>query len=33
MPVEEEVHTVSHFKAPVNAKEEPGPIECGDAFM
>ena len=32
MPVEEEAHTVPHFKAPVNAKVEPGGLECDDTF-
>ena len=32
MPVEIEVHTVPHFKAPVNAKVELLRIACGDTF-
>ena len=30
---EVEVHTVSHFKAPVNAKVGPGGLKCGCTFM
>ena len=32
VPIEIEVHTVPHFKAPLNAKIEPGRLECGDTF-
>ena len=33
MPVEVEVHTVPHFKAPVNAKVELWGLECGGTFI
>ena len=33
MPVEIGGHTVPHFKTPVNAKVEPGGLECGGTFM
>ena len=33
MPVEVEVHTVSHFKAPVNVKVELWGLECGGTFI
>ena len=33
MLVEIEVHTVPHFKAPVNGKEEPRRLECGITFI
>ena len=32
-PVEAEVHTVPHFKAPVNAKVGLGGLKCGGTFM
>ena len=32
LPVEVEVCTVPHFKAPFNAKVEPGGLECGGTF-
>ena len=32
MPVEIEVHTVPHFKAPVNGKEEPRRLVCDSTF-
>ena len=32
LPVEVEVCTVPHFKAPFNAKVEPGGLECGGIF-
>ena len=32
MPVEVEVHTVPHFKAPVNAKVELWRLACGGTF-
>ena len=33
MPVEIEVHTVSHFKASINAKVEPKRLECDGIFI
>ena len=33
MPVEVEVHTVPHFKAPFNAKVELWGLECGGTFI
>ena len=33
VPFEEEVHTVHHFKAPVNAKVGPEGLKCGGTFM
>ena len=33
MPVEVEVQTVPHFKAPVNAKVELWVLECGGTFI
>ena len=33
MPVEVELHTVPHFKAPVNAKVELRGLECGGTFI
>ena len=33
MPVEVEVHTVPHFKAPVNGKVEPRGLEHGGIFI
>ena len=33
MPVEEDVHTVPHFEAPVNAKVGPEGLKCGGTFM
>ena len=33
VPVEVEVHTVPHFKAPVNVKVEPRGPEHGDIFI
>ena len=33
MEVEVEVHTVPHFKAPVNSKVESRQLECGGVFM
>ena len=33
VPVEVEVHTVPHFKAPVNAKVELWRLECGGTFI
>ena len=33
VPVKEEVHTVSHFKAPVYGKEEPRGQEHGDIYI
>ena len=33
VPFEEEVHTIPHFKAPVNAKVGPGGLKCGGTFM
>ena len=32
VPIEVEVHTVPHFKAPVNAKVGPGGLKCGGTF-
>ena len=32
VPVEVEVHKVPHFKAPVNAKVEPGELDCSSIF-
>ena len=33
LPFEVKVHTVPHFKAPINAKVEPGPLKWGGTFM
>ena len=33
MPVEVEVHTAPHFKAPVSSKVEPRQLECGGVFI
>ena len=33
MPVEVEVHTVPHFKAPVNAKVELWKLQCDGTFI
>ena len=33
MPVEIEVHTVPHFKVPINAKVEPEGLECHCIFI
>ena len=33
MPVEIEVHTVLHFKVPINANLEPGGLKCHGTFI
>ena len=32
VPVEVEVHTIPHFKVPMNGKVGPGRLECGGTF-